>query len=156
MNVHGYRSYGAALCCALSHQHWWTHPWSIVVPHALVVGELCAWAGARCVARCHWFESQTVWSVLHRRVYSAAHGCASNAHGCRFRLRRKCAPDVRTFKLRLLLVATEVMALWRRSGDGPALRTHALLAMERRITHSGLYVRREEAQREIGRASCRE
>src|SRR5208282_3757275 len=37
MNVHGYRSNGAALCCALSHQHWWTHPLSIVVTYALVV-----------------------------------------------------------------------------------------------------------------------
>ena len=34
-NVFDYRSNGAALCCALSHQHWWTHPLSIVVPHAL-------------------------------------------------------------------------------------------------------------------------
>ena len=44
-----------------------------------------------------------------------------------------------------VLVATEVMALWRRSGDGRALRTHALLAMERRTIHSGLSVGREES-----------
>ena len=44
-------------------------------------------------------------------------------------------------------VATEVMALWRRSGDGRTLRTHAPLAMERRAIHSGLSVGREEFQR---------
>jgi hypothetical protein len=42
-------------------------------------------------------------------------------------------------------VATEVMALSRRSGDGRALRTHAPLAMERRTIHSGLSVAREES-----------
>jgi hypothetical protein len=99
-NVFDYRSSGAALCYALSHQHWWTHPSSIVVPHALAVAEPCGWNGAGRLARCHSFESQTVWWVLHRRAYSAAHGCASNARGCRFRLRRECAPDVRTSKLR--------------------------------------------------------
>jgi hypothetical protein len=57
-------------------------------------------------------------------------GCASNARGCRFRLRRECAPDVRTSKLRIVLVAAEVIALWRRSGDGRAVRTHAALAMD--------------------------
>src|SRR5664279_6098319 len=46
-----------------------------------------------------------------------------------------------------VLVATEVMALWLRSGDGPALRTLALLAMDRRTIHSGLSVGREESQR---------
>ena len=65
---------------------------------------------------------------MHAAVDS---GCNENVHR-----------DVRTFKLRRVLVATEVMALWRRSGDGRALRTHALLAMERRIIHSGLSVRR--------------
>jgi hypothetical protein len=34
-----------------------------------------------------------------------------------------------------VLVATEVMALWLRSGDGRALRTLALLAMDRRTIH---------------------
>jgi len=38
---------GAVLCCALIHQHWWTHPLSIVVAYALVVAEPCAWAGTR-------------------------------------------------------------------------------------------------------------
>ena len=52
MNVHGYRSSGAALCCALIHQHRWGHPLPIVVTYALVVAEPCAWAGARRVARC--------------------------------------------------------------------------------------------------------
>src|ERR1017187_7036886 len=46
-----------------------------------------------------------------------------------------------------VLVATEVMALWLRSGDGRALRTLALLAMDRRTIHSGLSVGREESQR---------
>ena len=45
-----------------------------------------------------------------------------------------------------VLVATEVMALWLHSGDGRALRTHALLAMERRTIHSGLSVGREESR----------
>jgi len=54
---------------------------------------------------------------------------------------------VRTFKPRLVPVATEVMALWLHSGDGRALRTHALLAMERRTIHSGLSIGREESQR---------
>jgi len=45
-----------------------------------------------------------------------------------------------------VLVATEVMALWRRSGDGRALRTHAPLAMERRILRSGLSVGRKDSQ----------
>ena len=45
-----------------------------------------------------------------------------------------------------VLVAAEVMELWRRSGDGRALRTHAQLAMERRTTHSGLSVGREESR----------
>ena len=45
-----------------------------------------------------------------------------------------------------VLVAPEVMALWLRSGDGRALKTHALLAMRRRTIHSGLFVGREGAQ----------
>jgi hypothetical protein len=44
-------------------------------------------------------------------------------------------------------LATGVMALWLRSGDGRALRTHALVAMERRTIHSGLSIGREESQR---------
>ena len=52
MNVHGYRSSGAALCCGLIHQHRWAHPLPIVVTYALVVAEPCAWDGARRVARC--------------------------------------------------------------------------------------------------------
>jgi len=45
-----------------------------------------------------------------------------------------------------VLVAPEVMALWRRSDDGRALGTLALLAMERRTIDSGLSVGREEPQ----------
>jgi len=146
MNVHGYRSSGAALCCGLIQRHRWGHPLPIVVTYALVVAVPCARNGAGRLARYHSFESQTVWSALHRRVYSAARGCASNARGCRFRLRRECAADVRTFKLRLVLVATEVIASWRRTGDGLALGTLALLAMERRTIHSGLSVGREESR----------
>src|SRR5271157_3586163 len=52
--------------------------------------------------------------------------------GCRFRLQQECTSDVRTFKLRLVRVAAEVMELWRRSGDGLALGTDAPLAIERR------------------------
>jgi hypothetical protein len=76
-NVFDYRSNGAALCCALSHQHWWTHPMSIVVTYALVVAVSCARNGADRPAMCHSFESQTVWSVLHHLVYSAAQGRAA-------------------------------------------------------------------------------
>jgi hypothetical protein len=59
-NVFDYRSNGAALCCALIHQHWWTHPLSIVVAYALAVAVPCAPNGAGRLARCHSFESQTV------------------------------------------------------------------------------------------------
>jgi hypothetical protein len=52
-----------------------------------------------------------------------------------------------------VLVATEVMALWRRSGDGRALRTLAPLAMERRTIHSGLSIGREESQGIVSRRS---
>ena len=45
-----------------------------------------------------------------------------------------------------VLVATEVTALWRRSGNGRTLRTHTPLAMERRTIHSGLSVGREESR----------
>ena len=50
-NVFDYRSYGAALCWALSHQHWWAHPLSIVVPHAVAVAEPCTCTSARRVER---------------------------------------------------------------------------------------------------------
>jgi len=30
-----------ALCCALIYQHWWAQPLPLIVPYALVVGELC-------------------------------------------------------------------------------------------------------------------
>ena len=76
-NVLDYRSNGAALCCALSHQHWWTHPLSIVVTYALVVAVLCARNGAGRLAMCHSFESQTVWSVLWRPAHSAVQGRAA-------------------------------------------------------------------------------
>ena len=92
---------------------------------------------------------------LHGRVQGAVQGCtpdpggcrctgwcASCAYcsglfgrrvgGCRFRLQQECTSDVRTFKLRLVRVAAEVMELWRRSGDGLALGTDAPLAIERR------------------------
>jgi hypothetical protein len=105
------------------------HGWSL---SARVAAEPCAWAGARRVARCDSFEIQTAWSVYTARAHSAVQGCASSARGCRFRLQRECTSDVRTFKLWLVLVAAEVMELWRRSGDELALGTHAPLAIERR------------------------
>ena len=43
-------------------------------------------------------------------------------------------------------VATEVMALWRHSGDGRTLQTHAPPVIERRTIHSGLSVGREESR----------
>ena len=45
-----------------------------------------------------------------------------------------------------VLIATEVMASWRRSGDARALRTHAPLTMERRILRPGLSVGRKESR----------
>jgi len=132
-NVFDYRSNGAALCCALIHQHWWTHPLSIVVTCALVVAEPCAWAGARRVARCNWFEIDSVWSVLHRRVYSAVHGCALAARRCRFRLRQEVRTGCASFQTtavsclqreswhcgyaRVMDVLLGLMHWWRWSGE---------------------------------------
>ena len=132
MNVPGYRSSGAALCCGLIHQHGWGHPLPIVVTYALVVAEPCAWAGARRVARCNSFEIQTAWSVCtavrtvlckdaHHMHAAADSGCNENAH-------LMCERS----NYGRVLVAAEVMELWRRSGDGLALGTHAPLAIERR------------------------
>src|SRR5271165_1045218 len=113
-NVFDYRSNGAALCCALSHQHWWTHPLSIVVTYALVVAVPGARNGAGRLARCHSFESQTVWSVCSavstgrrmdaRQMHAAVDsGCDENVHQmCEFLNRGR------------VLVATKVMALRRR------------------------------------------
>ena len=52
----------------------------------------------------------------------------------------------RTFKLRLVRVAAEVMELWRRLGDGLALGTDAPLAIERRTIHSRLSVSRGKSR----------
>jgi hypothetical protein len=132
MNVHGYRTSGAGLCCARIHQHWFARPSPIVVTYALAVAEPGAWVGARRVARCNSFEIQTAWSVCiavrtvlckdaHHLHAAADSGCNENAHlMCE---RSNYGRD---------LVAAEVMALWRRSGDGLALGTHAPLATERR------------------------
>ena len=144
-NVFDYRSNGAALCCALSHQHWWTHPFPIVVRYALVVAVPGARNGAGRLARCHSFESQTVWSVCSavRTVLlkDARQMHAAVDSGCNENVRQMCElPNYGR-----VIVATEVMALWRRSGDGRALRTHAPLAMERRTIHSDLSVAREES-----------
>ena len=131
--------------CALIHQHWWTHPLPMVVTYALVVAVPGARNGAGRLARCHSFESQTVWSVCSavstgrrmdaRQMHAAVDsGCDENVHQmCEFLNRGR------------VLVATKVMALRRRPGDGRALRTHALLVMERRTTHSGLSVGREKS-----------
>jgi hypothetical protein len=48
----GYRSSGVAVSCGLIHQRGWGHPLPVVVTHALVVAEACAWVRARRVARC--------------------------------------------------------------------------------------------------------
>ena len=68
-------------------------------------------------------------------MHAAAHS------GCNEIVHEKCE----LLNYGRVLVATEVMALWLRSGDGRTLRTHAPLAMERRTIHSGLFVGREEA-----------
>jgi hypothetical protein len=73
------------------------------------------------------FEIRTAWSV------------------CTVVCTLLCKMRIRCTRLPIP-VATEVMALWRRSGDGRALRTHAQLAMERRTVYSGLSVGREESQ----------
>ena len=126
------RSSGAALCCGLIQKHRCGHPLPIVISHALVVGGLCAWVGARRVARCNSFEIQTAWSVstavrtvlckdAHHMHAAADSGCNENAH-------LMCERS----NYGRVLVAAEVMELWRRSGDGLALGTHAPLAIERR------------------------
>ena len=91
MNVPGYRSSGAALCCGLIRQHRRGHPPPIVLTYALVVAEPCAWAGARRVARCNSFEIHSAWSVSTavrtvlrkdaRQVHAAVEfGYNENAH----------------------------------------------------------------------------
>jgi hypothetical protein len=133
MNVHGYRSSGAALCCGLIHPHRCGHPVPIVVPHALAVAEPCAWAGARRVARCNSFEIQTAWSVcaavrtvlckkdahhLHAAADSGSNEsahlmCERSNYGLSW-LRRKSwnCGDARVMDLLLGL-----MHRWRPSGD---------------------------------------
>jgi hypothetical protein len=69
-------------------------------------------------------------------MYAAAHS------GCNEIVHEKCE----LLNYGRVLVAPEAVALWRRSGDGRTLRTHAPLAMERRTIHSGLSVGREESR----------
>jgi hypothetical protein len=73
----------------------------------------------------------------------AAMLCTAAGHG--WSLSASCC--TRAWARARRLVAAEVMELWRRSGDGLALGTHAPLATERRTLYSGLSVGREEAQR---------
>ncbi len=72
MNVYGYRSSGAAVCCGLIHQHRCAHPLPIVVTYALVVAEWCAWVGARRVARC---AARLRFELRGRSAPSCAHCC---------------------------------------------------------------------------------
>ena len=72
MNVPGYRSSGAALCCGLIHQYRGAHVSQIVVPWSLVVAEPCAWAGARRVARC---TARLRFELRGRSAPSCAHCC---------------------------------------------------------------------------------
>src|SRR5664279_4825905 len=78
-NVPGYRSSGAALCFELIRQHRCVHGSSIVVTHALVVAELCAWASARRVA---WWTARLKFDLRDQSAPSCAH--------CRVRLRIRC------------------------------------------------------------------
>jgi hypothetical protein len=135
MNVPGYRSSGAALCCARIHQGWWHSRCQLLLrTRRLALNRVQRpvddeWQGG------HSFEIQTVWSVCTavctvrrmdaRQMHAAVDsGCDENVH-------QMCElPNYGRVP-----VATEVMALWRRSGDGRALRTHAPLAMERQTTH---------------------
>ena len=132
MNVPGYHTTGAALCCAWIPQHRCGHPSPVVISCALAVAAPCAWAGARRVATCNSFEIQTAWSVCtavrtvlckdaHRLYVAADSGCNANAH-----LMCECPNYGR------VLVAAEVMELWRRSGDVAAFGTDVPLAIERR------------------------
>ena len=119
----------------------------IVVTYALVIAEPCAWAGARQVARCDSFEIRTAWSVC-TVVYTVLCKDAHKLHaavdsGCDENVHQMCElPNPGRVP-----VATEVMALWRPSGDERALMTRAPLAMERRTIHSGLSIGREESLR---------
>src|SRR5271157_793388 len=84
------------------------------------------------VARCNSFEIHSAWSVrtalrtvlckdAHQMHAAVDSGCDENVH-------QMCEPP----NYGRVLVAAEVMELWRRSGDGLALGTHAPLAIERR------------------------
>src|SRR5271166_5802468 len=93
MNVPGYRSCSAALCCGLIHQHRCGHPLPIVVTYALVVAEPCAWAGARRVARCNSLNARgaadsdrtdppaSVWTSVANCCYLRAGCCRTVCMG---------------------------------------------------------------------------
>src|SRR5271157_386423 len=128
-------SSGAALCCARIHQRWWQSRcqlllrtrWSLPCrAHGMVQAdwqgetrlrfELC---GRSCTAVC------TVRRMDARQMHAAVDsGCDENVHQMYELPNYGRVP-----------VATEVMALWRRSGDERALRTHAPLATERRTLY---------------------
>src|SRR5271166_3387614 len=113
---------------------------------ALAVAEPCAWTGATRGARCNSFEIQTAWSVCTAvctvRRMDARQMHAAVDSGRNENVHQMCElPNHGRVP-----VATEVMALWRPSGDERALRTHAQLATERRTIRSGLSVGREESR----------
>ena len=89
---------GAVLCA--DPQHRCAHPSPIVVTYALAVAEPCAWAGARRVARCTGRLRSTLRGQSAAPCAQCCLGCASNARGCRSRMQRERAADVRTSKLR--------------------------------------------------------
>src|SRR5271166_6274422 len=97
------------------------------------------------------FEIHSAWSVCSavRTVLlkDARQMHAAVDPGCNKSVQQMCEHP----NFGRVLVATEVTALWRRSGDRRALRTLELLAMELRTKDSGLSVGRKlvNCQREI-------
>src|SRR5271166_1465807 len=85
-----------------------------------------------------------------RSVHCAVQGCASNAHGCRSGCNESVQQMCEHPDFGRVRVATEVTALWRRSGDRRALRTLELLAMELRTKDSGLSVGRKLGELSAG------
>ena len=146
INAPGYRSSDAALCCARS-------PASVCTSVANCCNLRAGCCRTVCMGWCKTrgkvhrsFEIHSAWSVstaVRTVLLKDAHQMhAAVDPGCNESVRRMCEHP----NLGRVLVATEVTALWRRSGDRRALRTLELLAMELRTKDSGLSVGREETR----------
>jgi hypothetical protein len=122
MSLRGCRSIGAALCCGLLYQHRWAQPYQSLLrkrwllpncAHGRVQDEWHGETGLR-VRLCG--RSGTAMCTVRRMDARQMHaaldsGCDENVHEM---------GELPTYGR--VLVAAEVMALWRRSSDGRALR----------------------------------